>query len=241
MVVTIGDEQPAAEEEHSAPAWVKELRRAHREAMRENRELKAKLQTTTTETKPVEIGKKPTLEACDFDAERYESELTAYYDRRRQVDDAERQRQAAAKDAETAWQATLTNYATKKAEIKVKDFVEAEAEVENTLNQTQRGIILQGAENPALVVYALGKNPEKAKALAKITDPVKYAFAVARLEAQLKVTPRKPATPPEKVIPGSGRVSGVVDGELERLREEAARSGDYTKVTAYKNQKRKAS
>jgi len=32
-------------------------------------------------------------------------------------------------------------------------------------------------------------------------------------------------------------VSGAVDGTLERLREEASRTGDMTKVIAYKRQK----
>lgn len=235
VVVTIGDEQPQAEDERTAPAWVKELRKAHREAIRENKELRAKLQTPA-ENKPAELGKKPTLDDFDYDAEKFETALTGWYERKRQADEAERQRQAAAKAQEEAWQATLDNYGKKKAEIRVKDFAEAEAEVDNLLSQTQRGIVLQGAENPALVVYALGKNPAKAKELASITDPVKYAFAIAKLEAQLKVTPRKPATQPEKVINGSGRVSGTVDAHMDQLREEARRTGDYTKVIAYKNQ-----
>ena len=98
--------------------------------------------------------------------------------------------------------------------------------------------MVQGAKNPALVVYALGKNPAKAKELASISDPVKFAFAVANLEAQLKVTPRKPKPEPERVLSGSSRaISGTVDSQLERLREEAARTGDMSKVMAYKRQK----
>ena len=89
------------------------------------------------------------------------------------------------------------------------------------------------------MIYALGKNPKKAKELAAIADPVKFAFAVAKLEAQLKVTNRKPSPPPpERVISGTGRVSGAVDSTLERLREEAARTGDMSKVVAYRRQKR---
>ena len=107
------------------------------------------------------------------------------------------------------------------------------------LNITQQGIVLQGAENPALVVYALGKNPSKAKELSSITDPVKFAFAVSKLESQLKVSNRKSAPPPEKVLSGTGRASAV-DSTLERLRADAEKTGDYTKVTAYKRQKKQA-
>ena len=103
------------------------------------------------------------------------------------------------------------------------------------LSTTQQGIILQGAENPALVIYALGKNPAKLKEMAAITDPVKYAFAVSKLETQLKVTQRK-APPPERTVQGTGRVSGTVDSTLERLRADAERTGDYTKVVQYRKQ-----
>ena len=118
---------------------------------------------------------------------------------------------------------------------------DAEAIAQEVFNVTQQGVILQGAENPALVIYALGKNPKKAAELAKNTDPVKFAFAVAKLEKELKVTNRRAAPAPERVIQGTGRVSGAVDSTLERLREEAARTGNMTKVIQYKAQKRAAS
>jgi hypothetical protein len=117
----------------------------------------------------------------------------------------------------------------------VPDFQDAEETVLETLNVTQQGIILQGAQNPAVVVYALGKNPKKAKELGEITDPVKFAFAVAKLETQLTVTSRKQAPPPEKKINGNGSLDSS-NGQLERLREEAARTGDMTKVVAFKRQ-----
>jgi hypothetical protein len=85
----------------------------------------------------------------------------------------------------------------------------------------------------------MGKSPAKAKELAAITDPVKFTFAIAKLEAQLKVTPRKAPPAPEKQIRSIGGVpmSGAVDSTLERLRDEAAKTGDMTKVIAYKRQK----
>jgi hypothetical protein len=89
-------------------------------------------------------------------------------------------------------------------------------------------------------VYALGKNPKKAAELAKRSDPVEFAFAVARLEKDLKVSNRKSAPAPEKIVQNSGRVvsSASVDSTLNRLRAEAERTGDYTKVMEYRRQKR---
>jgi len=52
------------------------------------------------------------------------------------------------------------------------------------LDPVQQDIILQAAQNPALAVYALGKSKDKAKELASIKDPVKFAFALGKLENQ---------------------------------------------------------
>ena len=242
VVVSIGEEAPPAEEEQRAPEWVRELRKANREKERRIRELEARLQTTTqTENKPVALGPKPKLEEFDYDADRFEQALDAWHERKRQHDlETERVRQAE-QTQQQAWQAKLEGYSKAKAELKVRDYEDAEAIAQEVFNVTQQGVILQGAENPALVIYALGKNPKKAAELAKNTDPVKFAFAVAKLEKELKVTNRRAAPAPERVIQGTGRVSGAVDSTLERLREEAARTGNMTKVIQYKAQKRAAS
>ena len=88
-------------------------------------------------------------------------------------------------------------------------------------------------------MYALGKNPKKAKELAAINDPVKFAFAVAKLEAQLKVNPAKrPPAPERAVTGGSAPISGTTDSTLDRLRAEAERTGDMTKVIRYRQQLR---
>lgn len=242
VVVSIGEEAPPAEEEQRAPEWVRELRKANREKERRIRELEARLQTTTqTENKPVALGPKPKLEEFDYDADRFEQALDAWHERKRQHDlETERVRQAE-QTQQQAWQAKLEGYSKAKAELKVRDYEDAEAIAQEVFNVTQQGVILQGADNPALVIYALGKNPKKAADLAKINDPVKFAFAVAKLEKELKVTNRRAAPAPERVIQGSGRVSGAVDSTLERLRAEAEKTGNYTKVLQYKRQKQAAS
>ena len=242
VVVSIGEEAPPAEEEQRAPEWVRELRKANREKERRIRELEAKLQTTAqTENKPVALGPKPKLEEFDYDADRFEQALDAWHDRKRQHDlQTEMVRQAELQQHQ-AWQAKLDSYSKAKAELRVRDYEDAEAIAQEVFNVTQQGVILQGAENPALVIYALGKNPKKAAELAKNTDPVKFAFAVAKLEKELKVTNRRAAPAPERVIQGTGRASGAVDSTLERLRAEAEKTGNYTKVLQYKRQKQAAS
>lgn len=240
VIVTIGEEPPPQEDEQhaQAPEWVRELRKNHKELQRKNRELEDKLKATTTVEKPATISKKPTLEDHEYDTDKFEAALANWYEQKRQVDDQNAKADAEAKVLNDAWQAKLTSYGKAKTELKVKDFDDTESTVRDALSTIQQGIILQGSENPALVIYALGKNSKTLKELALITDPVKYAFAIAKLETQLKVTNRKAAPPPEKPVRGTGHVSGTVDSQLERLRAEAANTGDYTKVAQYKKSKR---
>ena len=241
VVVSIGEDAPPPEEQTPAPEWVRELRKTNRELQRQNRELQSKLQVQPTENKPVAIGIKPKLEDHDYDAEKYEEALTSWFERKRQADDTNAKQEAEVMNQQKAWQAKLDGYGKAKAELRVRDYEDAEAIAQEVFSITQQGVILQGAENPALVVYALGKNPKKAKELAEVTDPVKFAFAVAKLEKELKVTNRRAAPAPERIVSGTGRSSGAVDSTLDRLREEAARTGNMTKVIQYKAQKRSAS
>lgn len=239
VVISIGEESPPQEEEARAPKWVRELRKSNREKERKIRELEAQLNAPVTETKPVALPAKPTLESCDYDSDEYENKLAAWYEQKREYDAAEANA-AAQRDAEAKeWQDKLDSYAKAKASLKVRDYEDAEAFALDTFNVTQQGIVLQGSENPAHLIYALGKSQKRAKELASINDPVKFAFAVAKLETQLKVTNRKAAAAPERTITsGGGRISGSVDSTLERLREEALKTGDLSKVMAYKRGKK---
>lgn len=237
ITVMIGDE-PVEEEPQAAPEWVRELRKKNREDQKRIRELEARLAQQQAPQTTAAPGKKPELEDFDYDTTKYEASLADWFEKKRryeeQVSVAQRQEQ----EMQEAWQNKLEGYAQARTSLKVKDFEDAESTVADMLNVTQQGVVIQGAENPALVIYALGKNPKKAKELAAISDPVKFAFAIAKLETQLKVTGKRTPPPPEKVVGGTAPIRGAVDSNLERLREEAARTGDFSKVYAYKKQKR---
>lgn len=244
VIVTIGEESPTSED--AAPQQDSSAIRALREANRKHRERIRQLELAqtadTTATQVAAVGEKPKLEDCEYDTEKFETALTAWHERKRVADDEAAKKRTAAENEARAWQQRLDHHSKLKTELKVKDFDEAEAEIEAAFSVTQRGLIVHGADNSAVLYYALGKNPKKLKELAAITDPVKFAFAVAKLETQLKVTTKK-APIPERTLRGNASVSGAVDNQLERLRAEAAKTGDMTKVIAYKKaqkDKRKA-
>ncbi len=235
VVVTIDGEEPPEDEHGKAPPWVKEVRKQNREQAKVIRELQTQL-SKSTEQKPATLGAKPKLEDFDYDAEKYEQELASWFDKKRAVE-AEAEKARKAQEAQQQqWQNTLESYGKAKAALKARDFDDAEATAQEIFNATQQGVVLEGTDNPALVVYALGKNAKKAAELAKITNPVKFAVAIGKLEEKLKVQTKKTAPPPERVIKSSGPISGSIDSTLERLRAEAEKTGNYSKVTAYKAQ-----
>lgn len=232
IVVTIGDEEPEQQDVDKAPEWVRELRKNQRDLQKRNRELEERLKKQSEPEKTV-LGAKPTLEGLDFDTDKFEEALTSWYENKRKYEAEQEDQRILEEEQKIAWQGRLDSYVGQRDELGVKDFEDAETDVQNVLSKTQQGIILQGAENSARVIYALGKHPAKAKELASIIDPVRFSFAIAKLEEKLKVTTKKPATAPEKKITGSSAVSGG-DSTLEKLRAEAEKTGDFTKVTAYK-------
>ena len=244
LIVTIGDETPPEEaEENAAPTWVKDLRRQNREMARALRQRDEELTRLkgSGQAAAVVVGEKPTLAGCEFDEAKFEAELSAWHDRKRQADDAQRERQQAEQKAQQAWQATLSGYKAAAAQLKVANFEEAEQTVQDSFSVVQQGIMLKALKQPALVVYALGMNPKKAKELAAITDPVEFAGEVARLETQIKAQPRKSPPPPTRNIGGGTGGSGVGgDLELARLEKEAQRTGDRSKVVAYKRKQQQA-
>lgn len=239
LVVTIGQDSPPPEEAAPAPDWVRDLRKQYREEKRRSKELEKKLESLTKgeEKKAATLPQKPTLEAAHYDTEQYENMLADWYEKKRKYETEQQAALTKEQDAQKEWQRKLDAYESAKSKLKVRDFEDAEELVTEQFSVVQQGMILAGADNSALVVYALGKNPKKAAELASIQDPVKFAFTLAKMETQLK-TSKRSAPPPERTLSGTGNLSGTVDRTLERLRDEAAKTGDFTKVHRYKQQKR---
>ena len=243
LTLQFGDEaSPASEDQElkTAPQWVKDLRKSEREKARRIRELEAQVRTQQAPqaTQVPTLGAKPKLEDFDYDETKYDQALEKWYEDKRKVDKAKEEVESQERARQEAAQARLNGYIGEAKELRVKDFQDVESEVVSALSLEQQGILLAGADKPALLVYALGRNPAKLKSLAQINDPVRFAFAAAKLESQLKTsrTATKPA--PESRVSSSGGApaSGGSQKTLERLREEAARTGDMTKVIQYKRQ-----
>ena len=235
-VVIIGDSEPEeeAEEHKEAPEWVKTTRKVNRNLTRENKRLKKQLEAATKpKEEEIVLGPKPTLESSKFDDKQFEKNLLDWHEKSRKVEEQKRKQQETVEAQNKAWQEKQERYVTLQKEHKFKDFNDAEDAVKDAFNAVQQGIIVSGMEDPALVVYALGKNPKQLEELSKITDPVAFAIKLGKLEDKVRTTKRK-APAPEKRVSGGRTGAGSIDRTLDKLREEASRTGDYTEVRKYK-------
>jgi hypothetical protein len=215
IVVSFGDEEapPASSEQENST--IREMRKALREKEAQLKELEKKVAP-----QEIEVGQKPTLESCEYDEERFEQEFNAYLDRKSSAEAAKSEAQKAQEETAKRYQAKVETYAAQKTELGVKDFDNAEAEVLGTLNQAQQAILVHGAQNKALLVYALGRSPEKLRQLASIADPIEFAFAAARLEGQTKMERKRPATNPESRVSGAAQLSPAGGKLSDRLSTE---------------------
>ncbi|QNY18270.1 hypothetical protein IC765_19670 (plasmid) [Acinetobacter seifertii] len=243
--IVVGDEKPEEQDEDDfhgkpAPQWVKDLRKGKKESDRRIKELEAKL-NEKEKPEAIELGEKPTLESAGYDTEEFEKQLLDWTAKKAKFEQQEAVKREEQEKAAKVWQDKLNSYEAKKTAIKtkVRDFDEAEEIARDVLTQTQQGILLHGAENPELLVYHLGKYPQKAKKLAAITDPIQFAFAAAKIDAQIKTIARKPSTSPERKPSGSAPLSGAVDAKEAELEKEANRTGDRTKLIQYRRSKGK--
>lgn len=226
-----GEAAPASEERDTD--LVKKLRKEIRERDRKLAEYQK-----SSAPQRIEVGPKPTLAACDYDEDRFEAELDQWKAREAEAKAQETAVEEQSRKVSEEWQADVQRYRTAQAGLGFKDVQQAEQTVSDVLSETQRAVIVRVADNAAQLEYALAKSPGKLTEISKITDPLKLAAAVAKLEGKLTVTKQRKAPPPETIPAGRGTAVGAVDKQLERLEAEAARTGDRTKVVNYKREQR---
>lgn len=245
LVVSIGDEESQQEDDRRAPEWTRELRKKQREmarAIRQKDEEIARLKGTSGQHAAIVVGEEPDPDNYEMwdpaGKSKFKEDWNAWNGRKREAEEQQRTRAEAEAREREAWQRTQDAYSAAKGALKVANFDDAEEAVEGSFSTTQRGILLHAMapKQAALMTYALGNSPKKLAELAAITDPVKFTFAIAKLEEKLKVTKAKSAPPPERTVRGTVSGAAVVDSQMERLRAEARKTGDYSKVAEFRRQ-----
>jgi len=247
-VVLIGGESPPQDDEDDdgKSPLVPKLRGEIKERNKENRDLRKRLEALEAKKEDEEatatlppLGKEPEYEDT-FDGAQFKAQWNQWNALKQKHDEAKATAKATAEEQKQSWDNRLKEYETKKSALKVSDFDDAEDIVNTKLSTTQKGIIVHGAENSAVLTYAIGKlEPEEFARISGIQDPVKFAFAAGKLETQLKVAKRKRAKKPERKVQGGARMESH-DSTLDRLEADAEKSGNRTKVLAYKRKQKLA-
>lgn len=245
--VTFGEKpddetQEDGEDDEDASSVIRNMRKREREKDKKLRQVERELEQLRKAQQPQqqvpELPPKPTLESCDWDESEFEQKLIDWQKQASQVEQAkakaQEQQQALVREAE----AKRTAYQEGAKKLKAKDFADAEEEVVSIFDQARQSILLEASDNPALLVYALGKNPAQLERLSKITNLAKFAAELGKLEKDLKVSkPTKPA-PADTNLRSNAPASGS-SKKLAQLEADAERTGDRTKLIAYKKSLRK--
>ena len=221
-----GDKDPFAGQK--APQWIKDTRKENRELKRQLRQLQQQQGIHEQQV----LREKPTLDDHDYDSDAFEQDYAQWLTEKQQVDaqvHAERQK----------YQQYHERYKADVDAIKAKapDYDEVELSVVDVLSEQKQGLLQMLVDNPAKVVYALGKNsPAQLERLSKLDD-IQFAKQIVLMEMQMssKTKSRNQNKPKPKTHELEGAAGGA-DTRLAKLEAEADRTGDRSKVAAYKKQ-----
>ena len=235
LVVSFGDDEEG--EAEATPVI-----RSMRQKLKDQKARIKELEQATVENKAVEavqLGEKPTLESVDYDSDKFETALLEWNATKRDMDAEKTAKAEREEAAQSRYMDRLDTYQKAKVSLGAKDFDDAEEVVRESLNTAQQSIIVANAKRPEILIYALGKNPDMLKGLAAEQDLASFAFRLGQMESGMKVTGMSTKPTPEKRLKGGGTPPmGSGSKKLEQLRTEAEKTGDYSKVTAYKKQMR---
>lgn len=170
----------------------------------------------------------PTEADHDWDYESYQADMQAWLNERDEY-------HAMMAKQENRYAHINQNYAQSRERIKAKvaDYDEVEQLVASNLSDEKQALLKMAVGDVGRVVYALGKSQGKLLELSKL-DEVAFIRELVLMEQKLQNRPKsnKPA-PKDHELTG---VAGGGDERLAKLEAEASRTGDRTKVQAYKRQ-----
>lgn len=204
------------------PEWAKELRR-------ENREMKRLLQERDLQNGNLVLRERPTLHDFDYDSEAYEEDLEQWYQEKAQYDEMLKAEQSKHQVYDERYVSSV-----KALQAATTDYADVEGVVIDNLSVTKQAMIKLVIDDPAKMVYALGKSPKKLAELAELDD-AQFIKQIVLMEQQMTTKNRNPNKPQPKQHELTGSAGGA-DSKLAKLEAEALKTGDRSAVLAYKRQ-----
>lgn len=231
VVVSFGDEPEEGVEE---TPLIKQLRDQNRQQARELKRLRGSPPSNDADPEPT-IPEEPELEAFDYDPDKFkeanrarEKALLAHMDwKQRNAERTAAQQRAADEQAKQTEQ--------QKRALGVTDFETRAATVKDRLTEQQLAVLINASDNPAKMLYALGRSETRLEELAGIDNLAKFAARAGQMEKDIRVS-KKTAPAPESRVRGATASTAVTgsDKELAKLEAEAAKTGDRSKLAAYR-------
>ena len=235
-VIAFSDDPEEGEDE---TPLIKQLRQQVRDLSRKvNR--RADEPEVSNDPEPV-VPPIPQIEDFEYDTDRH-SEAIKARDAARDAHAEWRHRQTERESKrQTAEQERARAIEQQRKSLGVSDYEARAAEVHDRMSEQQIAILVSGADNPAQLIYALGRSPSRLDQLAGETNLAKFAVMIGKMEKDIRVMKRK-APPPESRVTGATASTAVTNDskELAKLEAEADRSGDRSKVIAYKRSMKRA-
>lgn len=226
-VVSLGDAPEDDQEGDSST--IRNLRKELREA-------KARLREGEKAPVKRELRPEPTSEDHAFDDDAFKADYKAWLEEKAEIEREESQASERQQVIQREWEADVQRFESEKAQLGFEDLPDAQDMIASTFNLAQQAVIVKAAEKPALLMYALAKAPAKAAELAKITDVIKLAAAIAKLEGTVKVTKRRKGPAIDAPQRGSGKTpeKGDLDKRLAALEQKVENGGDRSELIAFK-------
>lgn len=229
------DDDDAVEE----TSLIKQLREKAKIDAREKRDQAAEIARLRGQTAPVRTKKPDLYDDCEGDIDKYDAASDAWKANEAAVAEYEKAPAARQNEGALEFEQTRLAYKANAAKLGKPDFADAEAKVIADLDMGQQSTILIAAKNPAQFIYALGRSPNRLAQLSLITNPIKLAAEVARIEGA-RTVPRKEPANIDTPLRGSARLSTQTgDAKEEALIAKVAKNGgDTTELRNYRREKR---
>jgi hypothetical protein len=233
VVITFADE---GDDETEATPLVKKLREQIRDRDRKLSQMRrAPAPANDADPEPTIPDRPRTLADFDYDEDRFSQAMDAHVEgKERHVEwrqrEEKRKGERGAQEAEQARQIEQQRKA-----LGVGDYDVKAGLVRERLTDAQMAILINGADNPAQMIYALGRSESRLDMLCGEDNLAKFAVMLGRMEKDIKVTKKSAPTPESRVRGATASVAiGGSDKQLERLEKEAERTGDRSKLIQYR-------
>lgn len=230
--VTFGDQENNVESQEDSSSTIKHMRKTMREQQKALKQAQKELEALK-QPKTQALRKKPTLEDHDYDEESYYEDLEKYTVEKVEHTQKQKKQLEEQENQQKSFQTKVKNFHDTYSNLSFKDKDDALSDVLSTFNEKQQSVIVDAVDNPAMIVYALGKNRKKLEELAGEENLVRFSSKLGKLETQMKVIDRKPREKPDTPVKGSGGISST-DKIFSKLEEEAERTGNRTELIKYK-------